>query len=62
MPASASGGNSLTAGTRCAVVTPSARIFPLWINGNAGGTSQNIIWIWPPTRSLSAGAELRRSP
>ena len=38
-------------------LTPSARIFPLSISARAGGTSQNIIWICPPTRSLSAGAE-----
>lgn len=43
-------------GERFALVTPMARSFPERMCGIADGKLSNIMSIWPPSRSVSAGA------
>src|ERR1700693_5370444 len=55
-PASETVGISGNAGERSAEVTASARNCPASINPAALATVVNITWIWPPIRSVIAGA------
>src|SRR5262249_37194906 len=55
-PDSAMVGTSGNCATRRAEVTPSARILPLLMYGVDAGTLSNKAAIWPPIKSVSAGA------
>ena len=55
-PASETVGRSGKAGERSAEVTASARNCPASISDAALATVVNITWIWPPIRSVIAGA------
>src|SRR6202045_1898741 len=55
-PASATVGNVGNAGERSADVTAIARNWPASTSDAALATVVNITWIWPPIRSVMAGA------
>jgi hypothetical protein len=55
-PASAIGVISGAAAARAIEDTPSGRILPSLISGSDGGRSTNIAGIWPPRKSVIAGA------
>jgi hypothetical protein len=55
MPASSMVGTSGRDGERFVEVTASARSRPEAMKGMAEGMESNIIWIWPPIRSVRAG-------
>ena len=49
-------GTSLSCGLRSLPVTASARMRPERRCGSAAARPGNIAWVWPPSRSLMAGA------